>query len=81
MAEDRMAVLETVREAIAEGDVDFLREGVRVLAQAVMEAEGSELTGAAKALSARCETGPAVPRHCAPMISARRRRGAARGPP
>ena len=40
-----MAVLETVRKALAEGDVDFLREGVRVLAQAVMEAEVSELTG------------------------------------
>jgi putative transposase len=39
MAEDRMAVLDTVRKAIAEGDQDFLREGVRVLAQAVMEAE------------------------------------------
>ena len=45
MAEDRMAVLETVRKAIAEGDTDFLREGVRVLAQAVMEAEVTELTG------------------------------------
>jgi hypothetical protein len=32
MAEDRMAVLDTVRKAIAEGDVDFLREGLRVLA-------------------------------------------------
>jgi len=48
MADDRMAVLDTVRKAIADGDVDFLREGVRVLAQAVMEAEVSELTGAAK---------------------------------
>src|SRR5512142_3312419 len=45
MADDRMAVLESVRKAIAEGDVDFLREGVRVLAQAVMEAEVTELTG------------------------------------
>jgi transposase-like protein len=45
MAEDRMAVLETVRKAIADGDVDFLREGVRVLAQAVMETEVTELTG------------------------------------
>jgi len=45
MAEDRMAVLDTVRKAIAEGDPDFLREGVRVLAQAIMEAEVSELTG------------------------------------
>ncbi len=45
MAEDRMAVLETVRKAIAAGDVDFLREGMRVLAHAVMEAEVTELTG------------------------------------
>ena len=45
MADDRMAVLETVRKAITDGDVDFLREGVRVLAQAVMEAEVTELTG------------------------------------
>ena len=45
MAEDRMALLETVRKAIADGDVDFLREGVRVLAEAVMEAEVTELTG------------------------------------
>ena len=43
-----MAVLETVRKAIADGDVDFLREGVRVLAQAVMEAEITELTGVPK---------------------------------
>ena len=40
-----MAVLETVRKAIADGDVDFLREGVRVLAQAVMETEVTDLTG------------------------------------
>ena len=46
MADDRMAVLETVRKAISEGDADSLREGVRVLARAVMEAEVTELTGA-----------------------------------
>jgi transposase-like protein len=45
MATDRMAVLESVRKAIADGDVDVLREGVRVLAQAVMEAEVTGLTG------------------------------------
>lgn len=45
MAEDRMALLETIRKAAGDGDVDFLREGVRVLAEAVMEAEVSELTG------------------------------------
>jgi hypothetical protein len=48
MADDRMALLETVRKAIAEGDADFLREGVRALAEAVMEAEVTGLTGAAK---------------------------------
>jgi putative transposase len=45
MAEDRMALLEMLRKATADGDADFLREGVRVLAQAVMEAEVSEVTG------------------------------------
>lgn len=40
-----MALLETVRKAIGDGDVDFLREGLRVLAEAVMEAEVSEVTG------------------------------------
>lgn len=48
MAENRMTVLETVRKAMADGDVDFLRAGIEVLAQAIMEAEVSELTGAAK---------------------------------
>ena len=43
-----MAVLETVRKAIAEGDVDFLREGMKVLAQAVREPEVSDLTGLPK---------------------------------
>jgi hypothetical protein len=32
MAEDGMAELDTLRKAMADGDVDFLREGVRVLA-------------------------------------------------
>ena len=45
MAEDRMALLETVRKVISEGDADFLRESVRVLAEAVMEAEVTEVTG------------------------------------
>ena len=48
MAEDRMAVLDMLRKATADGNVDVLREGVRVLAEAIMEAEVSELTGAAK---------------------------------
>jgi transposase-like protein len=45
MAKDRMALLETIRKAGAEGDADFLREGVKALAEAVMEAEVTELTG------------------------------------
>jgi len=48
MAEDRMAVLDMLRKATADGNVDVLREGVRVLAEAIMEAEVSELTGVPK---------------------------------
>jgi hypothetical protein len=33
MADDRMALIETLRKATAGGDVDVLRAGVRVLAQ------------------------------------------------
>jgi transposase-like protein len=47
MADDRMAVLDLLRKAGADGDTDFLRDGVRVLAQAVMEAEVTDLTGVA----------------------------------
>jgi transposase-like protein len=43
-----MAVLDMLRKASAEGNVDVLREGVRVLAEAIMEADVSELTSAAK---------------------------------
>jgi len=53
MAEDRMALLSMLRKATAEGDTDFLREGVRVLAQAMMEAEVSELTGCPRASAIR----------------------------
>ena len=45
MADDRMALLDVVRKAAADGDADFLREGVRALAQAIMEVEVTELTG------------------------------------
>ncbi len=48
MADDSMALLETLRKVSAEGDGDVLREGVRVLAQAIMEAEVTELTGRAQ---------------------------------
>ena len=45
MAVSKMELLELVRKAEG-GDVDFLREGVRVLAQALMEAEVSVQIGA-----------------------------------
>src|ERR1035437_1416953 len=45
MAEESMVLLETLRKMSAEGEIDVLREGVRLLAQAIMEAEVTELTG------------------------------------
>jgi transposase-like protein len=48
MAEDSMAVLDMLGKATAGGNVDVVREGVRVLAEAIMEAEVSKLIGAAK---------------------------------
>lgn len=48
MADDyRMALEDLLRKAQAEGDADFLRDGVRALAQAVMELEVTEHVGAA----------------------------------
>jgi putative transposase len=41
-----MALAELVRKAEQQGDVDFLREGVRVLSQALMEIEVSQQLGA-----------------------------------
>src|SRR5919206_3575651 len=47
VAEDlRMALQELLRKAELSGDVDFLREGVRVLAQEVMEIEVAQHLGA-----------------------------------
>ena len=47
MAEDlRMGLLELLRKAELERDADFLREGVRVLSQALMELEVSQHVGA-----------------------------------
>jgi transposase-like protein len=49
MADDlRMALLELLRKAELEHDADFLREGVRVLSQALMELEVSRHVGADK---------------------------------
>lgn len=41
-----MALADLVRKAEADGDVDFLREGVRVLSQALMEVEVAQHLGA-----------------------------------
>ena len=46
MAKDRMDVLELLRKEAPDADLDFLREGLRVLIQAVMEAEVATKTGA-----------------------------------
>lgn len=46
MAKDRMDVLELLRKRLGEGDVDFLREALTVLVQAIMEAEVTATTGA-----------------------------------
>ena len=49
MADDlRMALAELLRKAELESDADFLREGVRVLAQELMELEVTERLGAAR---------------------------------
>ena len=46
MAKDRMDVLELLREEAPDADLDFLREGLRVLIQAVTEAEVATKAGA-----------------------------------
>ncbi|WP_206920265.1 transposase, partial [Alicyclobacillus suci] len=44
---DKIALLELIRKiGLEDGDVDFLKEGLRVLTQAVMDAEVSSLIGA-----------------------------------
>jgi transposase-like protein len=44
---DKIALLELIRKiGLEDGDVDFLREGLKVLAEAVMDAEVSQLVGA-----------------------------------
>lgn len=48
MADDSTAVLETLLKATADGDIDVLPEGVRILAQRLMEPEVTALTGLLK---------------------------------
>src|SRR5262245_12543574 len=46
MATDRMALLEQLSKSAAGGDVDFLRQSVKVMAEALMELEVSARLGA-----------------------------------
>lgn len=46
MAKNRMTLLELLRKAGAERDVDFLREGMKALTEAIMDLEVKEKTGA-----------------------------------
>jgi len=46
MADDRMAALELLRKAAAHGDRDFLREGLGMLTQLVMDVEVTAQIGA-----------------------------------
>ena len=59
MATQRMDVTSFVGKLLEQDDVDALREGVRVLAQLVMEAEVSAQIGARPMNAAGTGTGPA----------------------
>ena len=48
MADDRMAALELLRKAATDGDLDFLREGLTMLSQLVMDAEVTAQIGATR---------------------------------
>ena len=48
VAKDRMALLELLRKAGVEGDVDFLKEGLELLVQGLMELEVAQQIGAVK---------------------------------
>jgi len=43
---DKFTLLDLIRKVGMEGDVDFLREGLKVLAEALMDAEVSQHIGA-----------------------------------
>lgn len=46
MAKNRMTLLELLGKSSTGSDIDFLREGIKILAQAVMELEVKQKTGA-----------------------------------
>ncbi len=62
MADDRMAVLDTVRKAIADGDVDFLREGVRAAASAPRSTPRSRPSAPGRSPSATATCGSTRPK-------------------
>ena len=77
MAEDlRMALLQQFRKAELDKDVNFVREGVRVMAQHLMELEVASMweprstseppVGAASAMAIRSPLGHSRRRHRAP---------------
>ena len=46
MVKERMDLLELMRKRRVDGDVDFLREALRVLVEEIMDADVSSRTGA-----------------------------------
>ena len=46
MAKERMDLLGLMRKRVEDGDMDFLREGLRVLTQGIMDAEVTTQIGA-----------------------------------
>jgi transposase-like protein len=62
VAEDlRMALLEVLRKAELDEDIDFLREGVRTTAQQLMELEVAQHVGADKYERSANRNGPWPP--------------------
>jgi transposase-like protein len=47
-ADQSLSLLEAIRKAGIEGDVDFLKEAVQMVAQALIEMEAAEKIGAGK---------------------------------
>lgn len=57
MAEDSMELLALLRKVAADSDVDTLREAVRVMAQAIMEEEVTDIVGADRGARSETRTG------------------------
>lgn len=57
MADNSMELLALLRKVAADSDVDTLREAVRVMAQAIMEEEVTEIVGAERGVRSQERTG------------------------